>query len=307
MLPPIRGRARLTLAAVAVLCVAPRPACAGSAGARDSIVAYDDLNVFAGAPVDAGMGPPLLLRDGLRIRFLEPDTVGNARDSLRLLREVAVGPDGSLRADSLPANAPLRLQVIAPDGAVLLSAHGPGLRAGANAGSPRVRRCVGCHAGHSALPVPPDDEAARWFNAATSAQVTVSSRAAGSAGAGALIDRRTRGAPREVAWISASPYGQGLRLRWPRPLEIRELALYGLRPSRAGRITVRECEVVLRLNGTELSRRLVNVPLDPEGTHLGVGLTVADEVEIDIRRATGLLSGRRAAALAEIEALARVP
>ncbi|HVP13937.1 MAG TPA: hypothetical protein VMS88_00255, partial [Terriglobales bacterium] len=83
--------------------------------------------------------------------------------------------------------------------------------------------------------------------------------------------------------------------------------LFGLRPSREGRATVRECEAVLRLNGAELSRRVVNVPLDPNGTHLGVGLTIADEVEIHIRRATGFLSGRRTAALAEIEALARVP
>ncbi|HVP14430.1 MAG TPA: hypothetical protein VMS88_02735, partial [Terriglobales bacterium] len=216
MMPPIRGCLRLAFAALTVLGVAPRPAWSDPAAARDSIVAYDDLNVFTAAPVDAGAGPPLLLRDSLRIRFLEVDTAAVRHDPLQPWREAAVRADGSVRADSLPANAQLRLQVIAPDGAVLLAAHGFGRSAWTNAGSPRERRCVGCHVGHSALPVPPDDEAAHWFNAAPSAQVMVSSSVAGSAGASALIDLRTRGSAREVAWISASPSGQWLRLRWAR-------------------------------------------------------------------------------------------
>jgi hypothetical protein len=273
----------------------------------DPTFGYHALNIFAGGPVDASLPPPLTLRDNLRVRVVAAHRTSRGRDSIVVLREIPVRPDGSMRVDSLPVDVPLVMELAGSDGHTLLSAHGFGRTAWVNAGSPHERRCVGCHLGHSALPVPPDDEAARWFNAAPSAQVAVSSSAPAMARPSALTDRRTRGPAREVAWISASPVGQWLRLRWPRPLEIRELALYGLRPSREGRVTVRACEVVLRLNGTKLSRRLVNVPLDPGGTHLGVGLTVADEVEIRFPRVSGLISGKRAAALAEVEAIARVP
>jgi len=38
-------------------------------------------------------------------------------------------------------------------------------------------RCVGCHAGHTMIPVPASDEAAQWTNLAPGATVSVSSTA----------------------------------------------------------------------------------------------------------------------------------
>ncbi len=279
---------------------APRPS-------RDATFAYEDLNVFAGGPLDTPLPAPLLLADSLRLRARVPFAPATGADSSVRLREVPVRPDGSARLDSLPVDLPLVLEMVARDGRVLLSAHGFGRTAWVNAGSPRVRRCVGCHLGHSALPLPPDGGAARWFNAAPSAEVTASSSAAGTTGPRAAVDRRTQGSAREVGWIAAGATGQWLRLTWRRPLELREIVLHGLRPERGARVTVRACEVVLRLRGTELSRRLVNVPLGFEPLHLGVGLTVADEIEIDFLRVSGLALGRRAAALAEVEATGRLP
>jgi hypothetical protein len=46
-------------------------------------------------------------------------------------------------------------QVVDRSGHVLMSASGPAHVAGFNASAPGERRCVGCHVGHSALPVPP--------------------------------------------------------------------------------------------------------------------------------------------------------
>jgi hypothetical protein len=248
--------------------------------------AYHALNLFAGGPVDAPLPPALLPGDSLRVRILAVFEAVRGGDSTTLIRDSPVRPDGSVQADSLPVGVPLLVELVAPDGRVLLSAHGFGRTAWVNARAPRELR---------------------WFNAASSAEVTASSSASGTAGPRAAVDRRTRGSAREVAWISASPTDPWLKFRWPRPLEIRELALHGLRPSRDGRVTVRACEVVLRLKGTELSRRLVNVPLGPEATHVGVGLTVADEVEIRFLRVSGLALGKRGAALAEVEAIALVP
>ena len=45
-------------------------------------------------------------------------------------------------------------QLARADGTPLLTAHGPAHVPGLNAGSPgAVTRCIGCHAGHSRLPV----------------------------------------------------------------------------------------------------------------------------------------------------------
>jgi len=304
--------------AAALAATSPRVAVSDSAldarrGPGSATYGLHALNLFAGGAPDLPLPAPPALRDSLRLRVLAALQPGEGGGSSAFLREVPVSPGGEARVDSLPVDTPLMLELLAPDGPALLSAHHAGRTAWANAGPARERRCVGCHAGHSALPVPPDDEAARWFDAAPSAAVTASSSSPGTAGPRAAVDLATRGEPGEVAWVAAGATNEWLRLSWPRALELRDLVLYGVRPGRAGRATVLVCEVVTRLGGTEIARRLVNVPLDPGGTHVGLGLTVADEVEIDVRRAVGALrtsqtgGQRRVAALAEIEAIARVP
>jgi hypothetical protein len=45
-------------------------------------------------------------------------------------------------------------QVVDARGRLLRSASGPAHVAGFNASAPGERRCVGCHVGHSAIPVP---------------------------------------------------------------------------------------------------------------------------------------------------------
>jgi hypothetical protein len=55
----------------------------------------------------------------------------------------------------LPADVPLFEQLVDDHGRVLISAHGPAHVAGFNAGSPNSEsRCLGCHFGHSAIPLP---------------------------------------------------------------------------------------------------------------------------------------------------------
>ena len=92
---------------------------------------------------------------GTRIRFLAAAPHEEGADTARLIRELEVGSDGLIEARGLPADVPLFEQLVGGDGMVLRSAHGPAHVAGFNAGTPGGRsRCVGCHLGHSALPVP---------------------------------------------------------------------------------------------------------------------------------------------------------
>src|SRR5207249_10003183 len=96
-------------------------------------------------------------------------------------------------------------------------AHVPGLktvRFGAGT------KCVGCHAGHSALTVPVSAGLAKWVNASPSAEITATSAAPGTAGPRAVADRWTVGPVREVAWVGLSQSGEQIRLRWRWPIEV---------------------------------------------------------------------------------------
>ena len=71
-----------------------------------------------------------------------------------LLREAPVSSRGEVDVAGLPVDLPMFEQVVDASGRVLMSAHGPAHVAGFNASSPGERRCLGCHVGHSAIPVP---------------------------------------------------------------------------------------------------------------------------------------------------------
>ncbi len=114
---------------------------------------FDCLDVFAsgglaGAPARAA---------GLTLRFFAAlprfDRAGG--DTAVMLREVPVGRHGAIRATGLPAGVPMFEQLADAAGHPLVTAHGPAHVAGLNAGTAgTVTRCVGCHTGHSRLPVP---------------------------------------------------------------------------------------------------------------------------------------------------------
>jgi len=101
-------------------------------------------------------GAPSRVR-GARLRFYAAPlaSAGGDADSAILIRETPLAADGSIEARGLPADVPLFEQLVDDHGRVLISAHGPAHVAGFNAGSPNSEsRCLGCHFGHSAIPLP---------------------------------------------------------------------------------------------------------------------------------------------------------
>ncbi len=269
------------------------------------------LNLFANAPVDAPIPDAPPLADSLRMRFFavlaRPDAAGG--DTAVLVREEPISPGGDVDALGLPAPVPMFEQVVKRDGTVLMSAHGPVHVQGLNVSTAGHRTCVGCYVGHSTIPVPATAEEARWFNAAPSARVEASSVAPGTAGAHAAVDRRTPGAPADVAWVAGGREGEWLRLTWPIPLEVRAVVLYGVRPEPRAHTDarVRACELRLSRGGVEVGRQTVDQPLRPDGTRVVLEIVLADAVEVRITRASGRVAGHPAAALAEVETVARVP
>ena len=117
---------------------------------------FHDLDVFADAPPGSPAHGAAPRTPGARIRFFQtvsqPWRAGG--DSAVLLREVPIGPSGEVNERGLPAETPLFEQIVGPDGRVLMTAHGPAHVAGSNAGvAGTTSRCVGCHLGHSTLPL----------------------------------------------------------------------------------------------------------------------------------------------------------
>jgi hypothetical protein len=118
---------------------------------------FHDLDVFADGPAGspAHGAPPRTA--GARLRFFAtlPRPASATGDTAVLLREVPVGPGGEVNEDGLPAGQPLFEPLVDAQGHVLMGAHGPAHVAGLNAGVQGLTtRCVGCHLGHSTLPVP---------------------------------------------------------------------------------------------------------------------------------------------------------
>ena len=173
------------------------------------------------------------------------------------------------------------------------SAHGPAHVPGSNFS--RIgsgTKCVGCHEGHSALPVPKNNYEAKWFNASTSAVPTVSS----GTGASELVDRRAKGT---TGWVSEGPQGQWARLEWPLAVEARSVVLYASGNPRNA-LHIRECQLVFFRDGREVGRASAK-DVKPEGTRVDFPAVRLDAIEVRPTRVTG-----RAVALAEIETIARM-
>lgn len=271
---------------------------------------FDCLNVFANGPVDAPFPDAVPVTRGARIRFYatlaRPEAEGG--DTVVLVREAPVDPSGAVHVEDLPGDTPMFEQLVGPDGGVLRSALGPAHVPGLNfarAGS--GTKCVGCHAGHSALPVAPNYAAGKVTNVAPSAEVTASSAAPG-AGPRAAVDRRARGGEPGTAWVAAGASDEFLRLRWRWPIEAEAVVLYALPRARAAGtdLELRECQVVLYRDGRAVERISLRKPLSPAGTRAECNGIRFDALEVRPLRARGRVLHREVVGLAEIEVLARL-
>ena len=272
---------------------------------------FDCLNVFANAPVDAPIPDAPPFQPGARIRFFavlaRPLAAGG--DTAVLVRESPILPGGAVHEDMMPSDTPMFEQLIDAHGHVLRSTAGPAHVPGLNAsrfGS--GTKCVGCHVGHSVIPVPQSAYLGKRFNAAPSARATASSSAPGTAGPRGAVDRRTKGLPGAVAWVSEGSSEESLRLQWSSAIEVDSLILYALpaHPPSGTDLRVRECRLDLFLNGRAVGQQVVRSELSPRGTWVSCGGVRADAVEFRSVRSTGKVLGRERVAIAEIATVARM-
>lgn len=274
-------------------------------------IRFDCFNLFANAPVDAAIPDAMPFQRGLKIRFFavlpRPGAEGN--DSLVLVREAPVSPQGGVHVDTAPSDIPMFEQIVDANGQVLRSAGAPAHVPGYNYTRPGTgTKCVGCHAGHSVIKVAESAGEAEWFNASTAAKVTASSSQREGVGPQAVVDRRTIGDMQQVAWLADTSAGQWVRLEWQTPLDTRAVVLYSVqgRVKDAGPFRVLRGELVLFLQGREVGRVPVERELSAEGTRLAFPPRRIDALEFHPTRVSGKLHGRPVTGLAEIETIARL-
>ena len=301
------------------LSASPLPPSADGPYDGDGTFVFDALNVFANAPVDTDIvnAPPV--GAGARLRFFidhqrtSPGSYPHL-DWPILLEEQPISPAGAVRASRAPANVPLFEQMRGGDNRVPIT-RGPGGEQGAahvsglNFGRPgAVVRCVGCHIGHSMIPVPERDEDAAWTNLAPGATVSASSSRSNDVLAG-LNDRRALKADASRIWSSqpgASRAGQWVKLAFPVPVTIRTVRLYAP-PQGVGRsdLAILEARVTLLDERDGLVGSSQTGPVRAEGTDLSFDNVTARSVRIEFRQLSGSFLGSNVAALAEVEVIAR--
>ena len=284
----------------------------------DGTFVFDALNVYANAPVDVDIvsAPPVgsaakirFFADFQRTAFLGSSVL----DWPILLEEMPVNPDGSVRNTRVPADLPLFEQIRAADGTVPLTGgprpDGAAHVTGLNFGRPgTVSQCVGCHTGHTMIPLPASAEEAKWTNLAPGARVNVSSLDPSLANANGLIDRRVRmpalAGDLPKYWRSQSgqsPTAQWVQLTFPVPVTVRTVRLYNI-PRADSSIQVQEATVKLYSDAAARKQvaRNSSGALSENGTDVTFNQVTARVVRIEINAVSGGVAG-----LAEVEVIAR--
>ena len=305
----------------------PLPPTAAGPYDRDGSFTFDALNVYFNAPVDSNIISAMPIGSAGTIRFFtgfQRNEQYGSLDQLEwpiLLQALPVNPDGSVIAQS-PANVPLFEQIRTGDGTNVVPLTGRGHSelggaahvAGLNFGQPgETQRCVGCHAGHSMIPVPANPADALFTNVAPSAQISYSSIFALISPSGeGLIDRKVMKGRIINYWRSAADQdrrGQWVQLAFPVPVTVRAVRLYNPRFGDVAQSTlqVTSATVVLYADTAatqEVARQTVG-QLAVSGTDVGFADLRARAVRVIINDATGTFEGNAVASLAEVEVIAR--
>ncbi|MGV8018448.1 MAG: T9SS type A sorting domain-containing protein [Ignavibacteria bacterium] len=277
---------------------------------------FDNLNIYANASVDAPVDDAPPLTKNARFRFFinfqrqNPDGL----DQPILLKEITVNYDGKIAQQEIPANVPLFEQLVDSSGKVVVNglgkiAHVTGMNYDKNAAG---TKCVGCHAGHSLMTVPPNNTESQFTNFSTSAFVTQSSyrQTGGIKYFGKyVVDRHARNVDLSVNWIASGGNNEYVELQWPLPLDIREIKLYNIFPNASNNtnLQVNDCEIILYNSDREAGHILSTGPLDVNGKSVYLNPYVtADRMKIIVKSFSGTVDGVSSAGLAEIETISRV-
>lgn len=287
----------------------------------DGTFTFKALNVYANAAVDTDIVNAIPVGSASTIRFFidhqrtSPGSFPNL-DWPIMLAERPVGVDGSVTATDAPGNVSLFEQIRSPNGTVPITRapdreQGAAHVAGMNFGRPgTTARCMGCHIGHTMIPVPANDADAQWTNLATGAKVVVSSTRDPNSNFG-LIDRRVLKSEIWRYWTSASGQntGQWVRLEFPVPIQVRTVRLYNPRQGDEANSTLKVTSTSVKVCADTACTNVVATGTTGAvaigGTDVPFADVAAQAVMVNITGMTGTFYGAQVASLAEVEVIAR--
>ncbi|MCB0726340.1 MAG: T9SS type A sorting domain-containing protein [Ignavibacteriae bacterium] len=277
---------------------------------------FDCLNVYSNAPVDAPIdnAPPITKNAKFRFFFNFQREDENGQDHPILFREINLDRDGKIAEGDMPANVSMFEQIVDSNEKVLVNktgeiAHVFGMNFG-NDGS--GTKCVGCHAGHTMITVPPNVTEGAFTNLSTSADVRESSfRTSGNISYKGqnTVDRKARNTDLKVNWIANGGNDEYIVMKWEIPIDVRRFTLYDIMPNSATNtdIHVTDCELIMYKNNMVVNQIPSTGPLSTEGLNVTVSpVTTIDSVKIIVKSFTGLVNNESSAGLAEVETNSRV-
>ncbi len=308
--PIIRDRVKLRLSD-------QPPATVEEAFERGGKFTFVVENIFGNASIGVPVGnaPPAV--EGLAIEFyMNPQRTGLATpDEPVLIARRDIDRTGRIEVE-LPGGVSLFEMLRTSDNRIPVGRDGQVFHVGGhNFGlAGEQARCIGCHVGHSMLPVPAGFQ---WTNMAPSADIIASSSRRTPLTDLVLVqrpenllDRRTGDVRSEWA---AETRSASLELRWEQPIRAREIVLYappsgdGERPRLDQQI--RSVRVISLLGREVRSRGVVEGPIAVTGTSLALDASRAiDRLQLVIHEenVSGSYGGKPGVAMAEIEVIGRV-
>jgi hypothetical protein len=297
----------------------------------DGTFTFHALNVYFNAPVDWPVVSAPPIGSAGTIRFYidhqrhNPGSFPNL-DWPILLNELPIKADGSVIEPNAPANVPLFEQLrTADDYTVPLTGRGfspnpnnqylggAGHVAGMNFAQPgETVRCVGCHTGHTLIPLPANPADALWTNLATGAVVTASS-AADENKLENLVNRRVMNGSNLDYWTSHPDQpanGQWVQLTFPVPIEVRTVRLYNPRSGGQANSSIQVRQATVRLYSDaaatqQVAVQTVNQPLSVNGTNVQFNDVRVRSVRVYLDNVSGTFANHHLASLAEIEVIAK--
>jgi hypothetical protein len=284
---------------------------------KDGGFRFDCVNMFTNGDIDVPMqdAPPItrFAKINFFMNFQRQDSLG--LDSAIFFTSAPVFHSGQIAFDNAPANVPMFEQVVDIAGKVLRGSHGQVAHViGLNYAPPGTgTKCVGCHSGHTQIPVPINITEGSFFNTSTSAVVTESSfkfindtlQFPGSR----VVDRKARNDSLTVNWIAAGSQNEFVNLYWNVPIDVRKITLYNIKsnPQTNTNIQLTDCEIICSYNGAVQ----IHIPstglISQNGTTFNInGLPKINQLKVIVKSFTGLINGEFLAGLAEIETNARI-
>lgn len=275
---------------------------------------FDCVNMFTNAAVDVPIidAPPITRNARMKffLNFQRQDSTG--RDTAIFLTSVPVEFTGAVHLDIAPADVPMFEQVIDSTGRIIKGNRGQTAHvSGLNFGRPGTgTKCVGCHAGHTQIPVPQNISLGAYLNVSTSARTSQSSALDTALYSGKkVIDRKARNDSMSVNWIASGTENEFVSLKWEMPVDVRSLIIYNIRPNTQNNtnIQVTDCEVFLYLQNQQVYHIQSTGVISVNGSKTTLPSEVkTDSMKVIVKSFTGLIMGVSRAGLAEIETDAKI-